>query len=96
MDLLSESPFPALHAWWRPPDTALSCKRRIDEAREARIEPPLVSCSALLCARSCTSVSRHDDALILADEVSERIGEVHRAPDARLAPNALVALPTWT
>jgi len=28
-----------------PQNTALSCKRRIDEAREARIEPPLVSCS---------------------------------------------------
>jgi hypothetical protein len=30
-------------------NTAFSCKRRINEAREARMEPPLVSCNALLC-----------------------------------------------
>ena len=29
-------------------NTAFSCKRRIDEAREARMKPPLVSCNALL------------------------------------------------
>src|SRR5688572_16993957 len=54
------------HAHWarvvaalrRPSNTALSCKRRIDEAREARIKPPLVSCSALLHRRVGTQSHR--------------------------------------
>ena len=45
------SPF-VVHAssYQRRENTALSCKRRINEAREARMRPPLVSCSALLCS----------------------------------------------
>jgi hypothetical protein len=51
----------------RPSNTALSCKRRIDEAREARIKPPLVSCSASLCGRRRTlALLHHRD--VLQDE----------------------------